>query len=150
MAAIKCVKCGANIPNGARFCPACGAPKAEEQPAPQPEQPQQSASKPAPKPEPKVSKSIPELIDSIFSETNMFVMIFLGILIACIGGLIFTFGGSITTIRIGTIINVLGCLIIGLFLLIGGISIKSYEKFVKLGMILGGAIMITWSLSIPA
>ena len=32
MAAIKCVKCGANIPKGARFCPACGAPKAEEQP----------------------------------------------------------------------------------------------------------------------
>lgn len=150
MAAIKCVKCGANIPKGARFCPSCGAPKAEEQPTPQPEQPQQSASKPTPKPEPKASKSIPELIDSIFSETNMFVMIFLGILIACIGGLIFTFGGGITTIRIGTVVNVLGCLIIGVFLLIGGISIKSYEKFVKLGMILGGAIMITWSLSIPA
>ena len=124
-------------------------PKAEEKPAPQQEQ-QQTASAPTPTPEPKASKSIPELIDSIFSETHMYVMIFLGILIACIGGLIFTFGGGITTIRIGTIINVLGCLIIGLFLLIGGISIKSYEKFVKLGMILGGAIMITWSLSIPA
>jgi hypothetical protein len=149
LAAIKCVKCGANLPKGAGFCPACGAPKAEEQPAPQPDQ-QQKASTPAPKPEPKVSKSIPELIDSIFSEANMFVMIFLGILIACIGGLIFTFAGDITIIRIGTVINVLGCLFIGTFLLIGGISIKGYEKFVKLGMILGGAIMITWSLSIPA
>lgn len=149
MAAIKCMKCGANIPEGASFCPNCGAPKAEEKPAPQQEQ-QQTASAPTPIPEPKAQKSIPELIDSIFSETNMFVMIFLGILIACIGGLIFTFGGSSNTIQIGTVINVFGCLMIGLFLLIGGISIKSYEKFVKLGMILGGAIMITWSLSIPA
>lgn len=149
MAEIKCLKCGAILPEGAAFCPACGAPKPEEKPAPQQEQ-QQTASALAPKSEPKASKSIPELIDSIFSETHMFVMIFLGILIACIGGLIFTFGGSSTTIQIGTVINVLGCLIIGLFLLIGGISIKSYEKFIKLGMILGGAIMITWSLSIPA
>lgn len=143
MTAIKCVKCGANIPEEARFCPACGAPKAEEKP-------KQTTSAPAPKSEPKVSKSILELIESIFSEKNMFIMIFLGLILACIGGLIFTFAGNLTSIRIGTIINVLGCLFIGVFLLIGGISIKSYEKFVRLGMILGGAIMITWSLSIPA
>lgn len=144
MTAINCDKCGANIPEGAKFCPACGAPKAEEKP-------EQKKSAPAPKTEPKVSKSILELIESIFSAKNMFIMIFLGLLLACIGGLIFTFAGmNLTYIRIGTIINVLGCLFIGVFLLIGGISIKSYEKFVRLGMILGGAIMVTWSLSIPA
>jgi len=32
----------------------------------------------------------------------------------------------------------------------GGITIKQYDKFVRLGMILGGAIMLTWTISIPA
>jgi hypothetical protein len=143
MAAIKCDKCDADIPEGAAFCPNCGAPKPEKQT-------QKKAPVQTPAAQPQASKSIPEVIDSIFSETNMYVMIFLGILIACIGGILFLFAGDINIIRAGTVINVLGCLFIGLFLLIGGISIKSYENFVRLGMILGGAIMITWSLSIPA
>ena len=142
MAAVKCDKCGANIPDKAAFCPACGAPRAEEQP-------KQMTSAPVPKPEPQVTKSLPELMNSIFNETNMFIMIPLGILLACIGGLIFLFGGF-NLINIGMVINVLGCIFIGLFLLMGGITIKHYEKFVRLGMIVGGIIMITWSISVPA
>ncbi len=143
MAEIKCAKCGANIPEKAAFCPACGAPKVEEQPQPK-------ASAPTPKSEPQPSKSIPELINSIFTEPNMFIMIPLGILIACIGGLIYLFSGSVTGLRAGMIVNVFGCLLIGMFLLMGGITIKNYDKFVRLGMIVGGVIMVTWTLSIPA
>ena len=141
MAEIKCAKCGANIPEKAAFCPACGAPKEEEQPQPKAQKP---------KSEMKPSKSIPELIDSIFTEPNMFIMIPLGILIACIGGLIYLFSGSVTGLRAGMIVNVFGCLLIGMFLLMGGITIKNYDKFVRLGMIVGGVIMVTWTLSIPA
>ena len=143
MAAIKCSKCGANIPEGASFCPGCGAPKEEKQI-------QEKPSAPAPKPVRQASKSIPELIASIFTENNLFILIPLGILIACIGGLIYIFGGSLNTIRAGLVVNVLGCLFIGVSLLMGGITIKNYEKFVRLGMILGGIIMITWTISVPA
>lgn len=142
MAAIKCVKCGAEIPENAAFCPACGAPKEEQESQPK-------TSTPTKKPEPKVSKSIPELINSIFTETNMFIMIPLGILIAGIGGLIYLFGGF-NIYKAGLIVNVIGCLFIGMFLLMCGITIKNYDKLIRLGMIVGGVIMITWTLSIPA
>lgn len=142
MAAIKCVKCGANIPEGAAFCPSCGAPIEEKKPESQ-------APAPVQKPQQQVSKSIPEMVNSIFTETNMFIMVPLGILIAGIGGLIYIFGGY-NVYRIGLVVNVIGCLFIGMFLLMGGITIKNYEKFVRLGMIVGGIIMITWTLSIPA
>jgi hypothetical protein len=77
-------------------------------------------------------------------------MIFIGILIACIGGLIYTFSNNINMFRAGLILNVLGSLMIGSFLLIGGMQNKNYDKFVRLGMIVGGVLIITFSISIPA
>jgi hypothetical protein len=142
MAALKCPSCGANIPDKAAFCPACGAPKQEQQPETQKADPKQT-------PVQQPSKSIPELVESIFTETNMFIMIPLGVLIACIGGLI-NFYGGFNYSTAGIIVNVLGVLFIGMFLMMGGITIKNYDKFVRLGMILGGAIMVTWTISIPA
>ena len=137
MAAIKCASCGADIPDKAAFCPACGAPKQEKEPEPKKTPVQQP------------SKSIPELVESIFTETNIFLLIPLGVLLACIGGLI-NFYGGFNYSTAGIIVNVLGVLFIGMSLLMGGILIKKYDKFVRLGMILGGAIMLTWTLSIPA
>ena len=139
MAAIKCTSCGADIPDKAAFCPACGAPKQEKEPEPKQTQ--------APVQQP--SKSIPELMESIFTETNIFLLIPLGVLIACIGGLI-NFYGGFNYSTAGIIVNILGVLFIGMSLLMGGILIKKYDKFIRLGMILGGAIMLTWTLSIPA
>jgi hypothetical protein len=143
MAALKCANCGANIPDKAAFCPGCGAPKVENQP--EQKQPTQTPQPVQQQP----SKSIPELVESIFTETNMFIMIPLGVLLACIGGLI-NFYGGFNYSTAGIIVNVLGVLFIGMFLLMGGITIKNYDKFVRLGMILGGAIMLTWTISIPA
>jgi len=143
MVAVKCAKCGANIPDKAAFCPACGAKKEEQES-------HTKATAPATKTEPKVSRSIQELMESLFTEKNMFIMIPLGILIACIGGLLYIFSGSLNVIRAGLVANVFGCLLIGFSLLMGGITFNNYEKFVRLGMIVGGIIMITWTLSIPA
>lgn len=142
MVAVKCPNCGANIPDKAAFCPSCGAPKQEQQP-------EQKQSAPTQTPVQQPSKSIPELVESIFTETNMFIMIPIGVIIACIGGLI-NFYGGFNYSTAGIIVNVLGVLFIGMFLMMGGITIKNYDKFVRLGMILGGAIMVTWTISIPA
>ena len=90
------------------------------------------------------------IINMLSSEMIMYLMIFIGVLIACIGGLINTFSNSINMNRAGLILNVLGCLMIGLSLLIGGMQNKNYDKYIRLGMILGGALIITFSISIPA
>ena len=141
MAVSKCVKCGANIPKGAGFCPACGAPKAEE-PAPQP-----APAAPAPQLAPKGLSSILEILNTVFSDVIIFSMILLGLLLACIGGLIVTFSGLS---QIALTLNVLGFVFMSIFLLMGGLVNKKFDNYVRFGMIVGGAIMLTWSLAIPA
>ena len=138
---VHCVKCGADIPEGAEFCPACGAPKAEEQ-APQP----------APAaPAPKGPSSILGILNTVFSDVIIFSMILLGLLLACIGGLLVTFSGSNSTLyQIALILNVLGFVFMSIFLLMGGLVNKKFDNYVRFGMIVGGAIMLTWSLAIPA
>lgn len=140
MAVSKC-KCGADIPEGAEFCPACGAPKAVE-PAPQP-------AAAAPKPGPKGPSSILGILETVFTDVVIFSMILLGVLIAAIGGLINTFGGF-NLINIGLIINVLGFMFMSVSLLMGGLVNKKFDNYVRFGMIVGGAIMLTWSSAIPA
>ena len=149
MATIKCKNCGAQIPVKAEFCPGCGAPKAEAKPAQQPVQAQPMIAPATQSGSPKPNQLL-AIIDMLSTEMIMYLMIFIGLLIACIGGLIFTYANNINMSRGGLIVNVLGCLIIGSFLLIGGMQNKNYDKFVRLGMILGGAIMVTWTISIPA
>ena len=143
MAVDKCVECGAEIPKGATFCPACGAPKAADKPAPPP---QPAPAAPAPRPVQKAPSSIPDMMDSIFTETNIYVMMFLGILLAAIGGviLLFTFG---TVAQIGGVLNSLGFVFISVFLLFGGLVNKSYDKYIRVGMIISGALSLTWTLS---
>jgi len=145
MAANVCLKCGARIPSGAAFCPNCGAPKAVEQPV---QQPQPVAVMPQQMYRP--TYSLKDIFSTIFSESIVFVMILLGVLLAAIGGLIFLFAGDVNGLRIGTILNTTGFVLMGLFLLMGGLTNKNFEKYVSFGMIVGGAIMITWSLSIAA
>ena len=145
----KCKNCGAKIPTGAAFCPGCGAPKAVEQPVQQSTQ-AQSQTAPATQKGSQGPNQLLAIIEMFSSEMIMYLMIFIGILIACIGGLIYTFSNNINMLRAGLILNVLGSLMIGSFLLIGGMQNKNYDKFVRLGMIVGGVLIITFSISIPA
>lgn len=143
MAATKCAKCGANIPDAAGFCPACGAPKAAEQPA------AQAQPIAAPQSGPKEPSSIPAMMNTIFAETLIYIMIFLGLLFVGIGGIIsvFTFG---TVFQIGFVLNSLGFFFMGTFLLMGGIVNKNFDQYVRFGMIIAGAVMLTWALAIAA
>jgi hypothetical protein len=136
----KCVNCGASIPASASFCPNCGAPKAT-QPAPQP-----ITTTPAPRQAYGGPSSLLSMFDTIFSKLLIFVMILLGLLLVCIGGIliIFTAGGVRTT---GAILNSLGFIFIGTFLLMGGLVNKEFDNYVKLGMVISGALMLTWTLS---
>ncbi len=136
----KCVRCGANIPASASFCPNCGAPKAV-QPAPKP-----IVTTQAPQPGFGGPSSILGMLDAIFSKLVIFVMILLGLLLACIGGIliVLTSGGVRTT---GAILNSLGFVFIGTFLLMGGLVNKEFDNNVRLGMVISGALMLTWILS---
>jgi len=146
MATMICYKCGARIPGGAAFCPSCGAPKAAEQPVSQPM---------APAPQPMYRgtgmNSLKDIFDTIFAENVVFIMVLLGVLLACIGGIMFIFAVlDVTYIRISIILNTLGFVFMGVFLLMGGITNKNFDKYVSFGMIVGGAIMLTWALAISA
>lgn len=142
---IKCSNCGANIPAGAAFCPNCGAPKPVEQPV---QQPQPVAV--MPQPMYRGVSSLKDILNTIFAENMVFLMVLLGVLLASIGGLMFLFSGDLTVYRIGIILNTLGFIFMGVFLLMGGLTNKNFEKYVSFGMIVGGAIMLTWSLAISA
>jgi hypothetical protein len=131
MAVVKCPKCGADIPEGADFCPACGAPKAVEAAR------QQGTSG---------SSSLQGLFDTIFTEIIIYIMILLGLLFACIGGILVLFTAG-TAGQIGGVLNSLGFVFIGTFLLMGGLVNNSFDKFVRVGMIISGALSLTWTLS---
>ena len=151
MVDINCSKCGAKIPEGAKFCLSCGSKievKKKPEPTPQPQAPQQAA--PAPMATPRGSSSINDIIGSIFNESLIYIMILLGLLFVSIGGLMFVYGGWGTVPTIGLVLNSLGFFFMGTFLLMGGLINKNFPEYVRFGMILGGAIMLTWSLAISA
>ena len=140
MAASKCVNCGVNIPASAAFCPNCGAQKAAQT------APQQMATAPAPQPGFGGPSSIIGMLDTVFSKIIIFVMILLGLLLACIGGILvaFTSGG---VLKAGAILNSIGFVFIGTFLLMGGLVNREFDNYVRLGMVISGALMLTWTLS---
>ena len=43
--------------------------------------------------------------------------------------------------------NSLGFVFIGTFLLMGGLVNKDFDKYVRVGMIISGALSLTWTLS---
>lgn len=89
------------------------------------------------------------MFDTLFAEQIIFFMILLGILFAGIGGIMFYFAGTNKTVfDIGYVLNVLGFVFIGVFLLMGGLANKLLDKNVRLGMIIGGALMLTFTLGI--
>jgi len=150
MAGIKCNNCGANIPAGAAFCPGCGTPKpqapaAPQQAAPAPVYAAQPVQTQQP---PRASHSIGGIFDTLFSKTFVCIFVLLGILLAWIGGIIYIFADDLNILRAGIILNSLGFLFVGVSTLMGGITNKNFDKNVRLGLIVGGSVIIVLSLAI--
>ncbi len=136
MAAIKCIKCGANIPNNAAFCPACGAPKAEAQQMSQPVQSQPMQYK-------SMNKTVSPLegiFNMFFSKTAIIIGIVLGILFAWIGVIIMIFASGSTDV--GLLLSSMGFAAIGLFILCGGIWNRKINAYARLAMVLIGGYLL--------
>jgi len=135
MAVSKCVKCGANLPPGAAFCPSCGTPKAEEQPI-------------TPVYHGSTGAGLNSLFDIIFSKTVIIIGIAIGILLAWISLLIMVFASGSANVAI--VLNSIGFIGIGLLLVGGGIFNNNIDKHVRLAMVLIGGYIILMSLSITS
>jgi len=131
-----CAKCGAKIPAGGKFCLECGTPVGAQQ---------------APAAAPVQAPARGGFFDTLFSKTFILVGALLGILLAWIGSVIFAFGGAEANIyRLGVVLNSLGYAALSIFLIGGAISNKSLDKFVRLGMVFGGAVLLAMGLAVSA
>jgi hypothetical protein len=133
----KCSICGAILPQGAAFCPSCGAPKAEEQQKYQPMyQPSQTRI------------GLTGFFDIIFSKTIIIIGIAIGILLAWISLLIVVFASGSSNIAI--VLNSIGFMAIGILLMGGGLLNNNIDKNVRLAMVLIGGYIILMSLSLSS
>ncbi len=162
MAVKRCLKCGAEIPEEAQFCPSCGAPKGTEaireeamQPSSQP-QPQQTPPPPQQQmyqyqqPQ-KSGDPLQDLAKTLFSRKMLIIAISLGLLFVFIGGTITTFTNDPTepwedriVSRAGSTIQSLGIIGVSMMLISGGLVNTKFDKYTRFGMILGGAIILAW------
>lgn len=131
---VKCSKCGENIPDEARFCPACGAARLGAQQA---QQPAYRSMKPSTL---KNVSPLEGIFDMVFSKTAIILVIALGILFAWIGTVIMVFASS--SADIATLISSMGFAAMGLFIAAGGIWNSKIDKFVRLAMVLIGIYLV--------
>jgi len=154
MAVKRCFRCGVNIPDGAEFCPSCGAPKgakAVTQPETQPQQPmyQQPMYQPPMKQSTPISMQkvspLAGIFDMFFSKTGVIFGVGIGILLAWLGVLIGTFtdgNGDIATFLSST-----GFAAMGLQLVAGGVWNHRIDTRARLGMVGIGGYILTVGLS---
>ena len=138
MAATKCVKCGAQIPEGAGFCPGCGAPKAGEQSAPQ------QAAQPAPAPmRSGGGAGFQGMIDTLLSPKMITIGLFIGVLVAWIARLVQQFlviGTSAFSAM--TILRFTFMAGVGGLLLCGGFLNNKLNIYVRAALIAAGGVII--------
>jgi hypothetical protein len=146
MVETKCNNCGAKIPDGAQFCPGCGATKGTGQTAPKPVQAQPVT--PAMSMTQRGLSPLEGVFDLIFSKTVVIIGIGIGILLAWIGVLIGIFSSS--NADIATFLNTSGFAGMGLILIGAGIWNKKIDKYVRLGMLVIGGAAIIWAVSVSA
>jgi len=140
MAAVKCKKCGASIPDQAAFCPECGAPKQIEEKATQ-TQPVQ----PIPQPRPETQASLANLANSVFSKLMIMIGVCIGILLAWIGVILRNFAGN-TGATINGILSPTAFAGIGLLLFGGGFLNKDIDKYIRMGMVIIGGFIIVFGI----
>jgi len=157
MATVKCDKCGGIIPDGASFCPGCGAPKAAEPPAPEPTPQTQQNAPPPPAPAPQPVYRPPKksgmsgvqgLIDALTTKTMIVLGLLIGVLVAWIARIV-----NDLFLRVGTfesdllsVVNYTFMTGVGLVLLLGGFFNKIINKYVRVGLIVAGALIIAANL----
>jgi len=144
MAIVKCYKCGADIPDKAVFCPACGAPKAEAQPVAQPAQPQPFALGAS-----AISNNaspMEGLFYMVFSKTAIILGIGIGILFLWISVVIAIFASGSSDIAF--LLSSMGFAAMGFLLLCGGIWNIKINVFTRLAMVLIGGFLIVNGISI--
>ena len=134
---VKCSKCGADIPEGATFCPACGSPVSTMQQ----QQPftQQKA-------KPSGQDSIKGLADTVFSKFIIMLGVCIGVLIAWIGKILTTFYIG-TAANAGNVLHSIGFAGVGLLLFGGGFLNKDIDKYVRMGMVIIGGFILVYSLT---
>ena len=156
MAIKRCLKCGADIPDEAEFCPSCGAPKGAKAVTQQPAKAQPAAQQPVaqqavyqqqqpmqssnPMSMQKVSP-LAGIFDMVYSKTLIIGLTAIGILLAWIATMIGIFSsenGDIAQALLST-----GFALIGLQLIAGGIWNNRIIPLARLGMIfIGGSILV--------
>ena len=143
MVSVKCNKCGAQIPEGAAFCPGCGAPKTDQNQTPPPPA-QQTPPPPPPPVQPvkvKGSSGYDGFIDSMFSRMVIVIIVGVFIMIAWIARLVNMFvGGSIGQAM--TIMNFTFMTGAGLMAAGGGFLNQKYNIYIRVGLIAAGSILI--------
>ena len=129
---VKCSKCGADIPDEAGFCPGCGAPKQDQQPAPQPMQP-------APK---KSGGGVKGFIYTISSPMMLTIGLFIGILVAWIVRIV----GQFVNHAALTVVNLTFLTGVGGFLLFTGLLNDKYSSYIRVGLIVAGGVILSTNL----
>ena len=127
MAAIKCVRCGANIPATAAFCPGCGAPKAEIQPQIMVQQVPMSG-----------GSDMQGMIDKLFSKILITIALFIGILLTWI----FRIVGQFFAHPVITILGFTFMVGVGGILLCGGFLNKNLDNYSRVGLIIAGGFIL--------
>lgn len=97
------------------------------------------------------NKPIEGIFGLIFSKTLIVAGIIFGLLFAWIGYIVFTFSFPPTTedltgLKVAFFLNSLGFAAISMFLIGGGISNESLDKFIRTVMVIGGVIVLIMTL----
>ena len=131
-----CANCGNKVPAKAKFCLSCGAQvtqatQPQQAPAPAPVQPRPAPVSRAP------AAPIGDIFNTLFTKQLILAFVLLGILLAWIGRIVALFFADA-----GIAINSIGFAAAGIFLVGGGITNNNLDKYVKLGMVVGGAAVL--------
>jgi len=81
------------------------------------------------------------IFEKLFSKTLIVGGILLGILLIWIGSIIAAFATG-DALKASSVLYSLGLAAISVFLLSGGLANRNIDKYVRLGMILGGALVL--------
>lgn len=147
-----CVKCGAKIPAGGKFCLECGTPAGTQQAPAAPV----AAPPPVAQPRSSGASSLQGIADFVFSKFIIMLGICIGALLAWIGTILATFWGGTVTIggwtaggegaTANTIMDAIGFGGIAILLLGGALLNKKIDQYVRAGMIIAGGLILFWAL----